>query len=381
MLLGAMVVGRNPLRDSKLAIDWTLYGRFAELLRQNPRFDKVVSYGSSGLTVRAEDVPGRLAGRCLRGEPPTLDADALAAALRDLKAFVEEDTVRIAVQVELFGFWSDSGFQIADNIAIVPNLNEPSAITLMDFVPQGRYCLEVGATVRLSFSEEFHPSEPLEVNADMRAESQLFEDAGVALQVMMVLQRGVFTPGPFRLVCDNWLIPSGMQRRESRPIYPTSFDRFEFDSADLDRLRTLFATAKQLRDSGPSHLLVALRRFYTAQFRSDRQDKLIDLVIAAEAMFLNDADGELSFRLATRAAIFLRDNKPSRTDVFQKCRKAYKTRNAIVHGSRIDAAAVFESARDMEELMREAISKALMLVSTGQEAAVTKWDNLAFLDL
>ena len=126
---------------------------------------------------------------------------------------------------------------------------------------------------------------------------------------------------------------------------------------------------------------MALNRFYLNQFRGNFADRLVDLVIAAEALFLNVNEGELSYRLATRAAIFLADTRPERITIFRQVRSAYGARNRVVHGSQIDAPAVIQGARDMETVMRDAIVKALMLVDAGKPEAITNWDDWSFLDL
>ena len=85
----------------------------------------------------------------------------------------------------------------------------------------------------------------------------------------------------------------------------------------------------------------ALRRFSYASDRDRPDDRLVDLVIAGETLFLGDSGkaqerGELRYRYSLRAAFHL-DLLGSRTDVFRFMRNGYDARSAIVHGGTPDA--------------------------------------------
>jgi putative transposase len=82
----------------------------------------------------------------------------------------------------------------------------------------------------------------------------------------------------------------------------------------------------------------AVKRFSYASERDRPDDRLVDLMIAAESLFLCSEDdpanrGELRYRLALRAAFFIDSRDYSRREVFNHMRKAYDNRSAIVHGS------------------------------------------------
>lgn len=82
-------------------------------------------------------------------------------------------------------------------------------------------------------------------------------------------------------------------------------------------------------------LQVALRRFGLACERIYPEDALLDLMIAAEALFLTDVGddkyrGELRFRLALRAAMFI--DSDDRRATFRAIRLAYDLRSQLVHG-------------------------------------------------
>lgn len=82
---------------------------------------------------------------------------------------------------------------------------------------------------------------------------------------------------------------------------------------------------------------IAAKRFSYAQERNYWEDKIIDLLIAAEAIFLSGfSEGELSFRLALRASFLLEQDYQTRKRVFEDMKLAYKLRSKIVHGSGVE---------------------------------------------
>lgn len=82
---------------------------------------------------------------------------------------------------------------------------------------------------------------------------------------------------------------------------------------------------------------VAVRRFGDSCVRHRNEDKLIDLMIAAESLFLRGTkEGEKSFRLALRAGQFLGEGGTSK-QVYDRMRLAYYCRSVLVHGGRPSA--------------------------------------------
>lgn len=112
---------------------------------------------------------------------------------------------------------------------------------------------------------------------------------------------------------------------------------------DAQQTHDLGAVWKLLRRLGPEPrhqgLALALRRLsYQAQ-RERPEDELLDLMIAAEALYLSSVGnetyrGELSYRLALRAAAYAEHLGPpfSKRDVFRLMQTAYEARSAIAHG-------------------------------------------------
>jgi len=120
--------------------------------------------------------------------------------------------------------------------------------------------------------------------------------------------------------------------------------------------------------------------------RARAEDQILDLMIAAEALFLPEESGELSYRLALRGAHFLGTELGSRTAVYQFLRNAYAVRSKIAHGSPPDAGKLqtvggerckgpHAFAQELARVLRAALRKA---VSSGARFPTSeqRWGRL-----
>ncbi|MGH9196471.1 MAG: hypothetical protein ACRD1T_12100 [Acidimicrobiia bacterium] len=145
----------------------------------------------------------------------------------------------------------------------------------------------------------------------------------------------------------------------------------------------------QLLESGSDQIVFSLRRFNLAFDRELLDDRIVDLVIAAESLFLGDLDlqdrGELRFRFALRAAKFIEHPTYSEREVYQLMRRAYDARSAIVHGgspkktglpdNQCATLQVFTDA--IEEMVRLGLRKAIALPEEGKRLHKSEYsDNL-----
>lgn len=131
----------------------------------------------------------------------------------------------------------------------------------------------------------------------------------------------------------------------------------------------------------------ALRRFSYSCVRHDNEDKIIDLMIAAETLFLHGKnEGEKGFRLALRAAYFLGTDSASRKQVYDRMRKAYGLRSKLVHGGSDPSLRRFKiELTEKDELINEtgsdlfnALHKAINILSSPQGTALDDayWEKL-----
>ena len=92
------------------------------------------------------------------------------------------------------------------------------------------------------------------------------------------------------------------------------------------------------------------------RFMEPLSDKLIELRIALEALYLEDESGENGFRLATYGAWHLGSNFEERRKYHKTFRKAYKSASRAVHAGTLKDA---PEIKIVQNFCREAILKRL----------------------
>ncbi|SNX60698.1 hypothetical protein SAMN06296273_2168 [Nitrosomonas ureae] len=128
-------------------------------------------------------------------------------------------------------------------------------------------------------------------------------------------------------------------------------------------------------------LKIAIRRFSLALSKSSLDDKLIDLMICAEAIFLQDGNAELGFKLAYRAALFLSKDSSEQKEMFEFFKTAYNERSKVVHGSASYEQGVKPKVdiSVLENNLQKAISMMLNLaVNPKTIRHINNWEDLMF---
>jgi hypothetical protein len=156
-------------------------------------------------------------------------------------------------------------------------------------------------------------------------------------------------------------------------VLGAGFVTYQFGERDAQLLKLLWdkLESPMVREE----LGVAVRRFADSCVRHRHEDKLIDLMIAAESLFLRGTkEGEKSFRLALRAAQFLGEGAASR-EVYKRMRRAYECRSVLVHGGnpssdrRLKKLDLTKFACEVGDDIQAAIFKVLNLLGTAEVGA------------
>ena len=121
-------------------------------------------------------------------------------------------------------------------------------------------------------------------------------------------------------------------------------------------------------------ILEAVRRYSFARDRHRPEDRMLDLMIAAEALFLDDGNtSELRYRLSLRAAFFLGQSGREREVIFRFMKLAYDARSSIAHGGSPgqlrdpdgDQIDLELFTKYLDRYLRSAIKKALQAAPNG----------------
>jgi hypothetical protein len=152
------------------------------------------------------------------------------------------------------------------------------------------------------------------------------------------------TIAALRLFQEGWVIPVATLAHAFDPppggtgsseMYPP---RWRFLQGEPYRLTTArvpeFVRLWQWLDRIGQPVDLAARRFSEARYRLRQEDQLLDLVIAAEALFSAGETQEVSYKVRLRAAAFLGTDASSRRRIFEEFKSAYDIRSAIAHGGK-----------------------------------------------
>jgi hypothetical protein len=163
--------------------------------------------------------------------------------------------------------------------------------------------------------------------------------------------------------------------------------KFELSKSEVSHFLELW----RLLGEGARRFEFSIRRFNLAFDRGLLSDRIVDLVIAAEALLLSDLNdkyrGELRFRFALRAAKFIEHPTYSEHDVFRVMRRAYDARSAIVHGGSPDDTSLPDNQSAslptfidaIEGLVRLGLRKGLSMKKDGKNMRQAEyWDTLVF---
>jgi hypothetical protein len=170
------------------------------------------------------------------------------------------------------------------------------------------------------------------------------------------------------------------------PMFPNAYFLGEGDVPLLQALwRQMHSTGFRVSEQ----LALGTRRFAYRGERTRVDDQLVDLIVAAEALFLGDGDdesrGELRYRLSSRAAWYIADTGRSRLATFKLFMAAYKMRSRLVHGS--DAKPMKVAGEELtpermvevlEGLLRLALKQAIDEAATGSGVWRVDWERLLF---
>src|SRR4051812_37531538 len=133
-------------------------------------------------------------------------------------------------------------------------------------------------------------------------------------------------------------------------------------------------------------LATALRRFGFAGERARAEDQIIDLMIAAEAVFLPGEQGESAHKLSLRAGLLLANKDESAQDIATIMKRAYDARSKLAHGATLKAlklpgdtpATLVEYVAIVSGYMRTALRTLIETAAGGKASPLDDWDAFTF---
>lgn len=123
-------------------------------------------------------------------------------------------------------------------------------------------------------------------------------------------------------------------------------------------------------------LSLALRRVTQSAARNYPEDRILDLMIAVEALFLPGERLELGYKLSVRSAYYLAPKDPEqRRRIYEIMKAAYSVRGGVAHGAPIDDhvkllgkdVPISDFLDEVEVLVRLALRKRILETAPPQE--------------
>lgn len=120
----------------------------------------------------------------------------------------------------------------------------------------------------------------------------------------------------------------------SKPVVRTDYPRppYRLDREIIDPLVDLSNRYWENPVTALPKVALAISRFNSSYERRNLVDRLVDLVIAVEALF-GDGGDSLAYKVAARCAYWLEPPGPDRWEIFDSVRRMYNQRSSAVHGS------------------------------------------------
>jgi hypothetical protein len=258
-----------------------------------------------------------------------------------------------------------------------------------------RYRYKVPKLVGEAFSGTSGPSaEFVELEDSLQQIRISFEESAA-----LALPTSILTAGRFNILSDGYWNPmsEGVSYQEFTLPRNSRFGAVDISGEQFEVLEAIW---NMLRKPGllqaQKGVALAVRRLsYQAQ-RERAEDELLDIMIAAEALYLSELGnepyrGELRYRLALRAAL-LADPATvalSKREVFDVLKSAYDARSAVAHGGTPNPRTL--KVRGSHVRLADLVTTTRSIVAAGCQTAITRaaaedgwppdWDALTFRQL
>ncbi|MYB00573.1 hypothetical protein F4X90_12985 [Candidatus Poribacteria bacterium] len=118
---------------------------------------------------------------------------------------------------------------------------------------------------------------------------------------------------------------------------PSSANSMTIKKSEIDESKRLYEKLINLNLNVARKLQIPIDRWIKSKTSKTAVDKIVDLGIALEAIYLSDISEktELSFRLRLRAAWFLGKDKAHRQELMKDFSKIYEWRSKVVHTGKL----------------------------------------------
>ena len=170
--------------------------------------------------------------------------------------------------------------------------------------------------------------------------------------------------------------------RDGSVTWPSPANRFriptEASEADIEKAKCLYKSLVDFDSNDCTKLQIAIDRWIKSKASGNDVDRMIDLGIALEALYVTDGGGDTTYKLAIRAARHLGKDKKDREDLLAKFKQIYKCRSKAVHAGHVDTTVKFGKEKiSMSKFITHARDLCLRSIKKIlDKGKFTDWDSL-----
>lgn len=258
-----------------------------------------------------------------------------------------------------------------------------------------RFAIHKSLNVRKKIIEQDEKRDHKKGHEELMGFHYRFDALENTMKALRLFKPGDFSFNSFFTHSNGWFY-YGLFSYSSQKIPSHQMNSYSLDKTEETEFNKLhgFYTGSDFNIAKYKYIQIAIDRLSYARERHRENDSLIDLLIAAEALFLSDAGkhkerGELRYRLALRSALFS-DNQEKKK-IFELFKYAYDVRSTIVHGGEVKGLPKDSAGKEMtlndfvkkiEGLLRVSLLKAINLAANSKlpDDSLADWDALVFND-
>jgi hypothetical protein len=250
----------------------------------------------------------------------------------------------------------------------------PFGFPLYQARPFDEYAFEFYYEVPKIFGNDSPP--PKEGALPSQIARKEFDEACSALRLF---KSGATGYDYIRIKPTSWAVHVGAYTTSSIAARLPIGTQYTLSNEEVSNFLKFWDFFKKVRQKRQNRIEIAIRRFNFGYERARPEDKLIDWMIAFEALFLGRGGRqELEYRLALRGSTLIGKEPNDREKIFNELKEAYRQRSNIVHGDSVkpliqiknEKVQFNEFVNRIEEHLRSVIKEFLAKASTQSELQV-----------
>ena len=288
--------------------------------------------------------------------------------------FFSSDKVTYVRYTPVYGISISERMSISDNIAIGP-LEEEEIIESMDMglITSNFFGMatdfihnppQAAIFSYFSLPKVIGESNPEQTQSNLKSFTDVWNQLSVDITTLLDI---------LTLILESPVTPLGSitksvhgrdgarQIQKNSVVNAWAIPNKEFTTESQQRLHTLWPIIYGSTRKSRHFLAIGIRRYALAMSRPSLDDRLIDLMISAESIFLDTNKNELTFRLSHRVALLLGSTSEEQKELFKFMKDAYGMRSKVVHGSKSyvndphDAEELSQTINRLSEIMRRSL--------------------------